>query len=60
MSPGRLLSFIKKLSFIYFQRCCVFAVGCGLSLVAVSGGYSLGAVHRFLLVVSSPVAECGL
>ena len=29
----------------------------GLSLVAVSGGYSLAVVHGFLIAVASPVAE---
>ena len=32
----------------------------GLSLVVMSRGYSLVAVHRFLLVVASLVAEHGL
>ena len=31
-----------------------------LSLVAVSGGYSLGSVLRFLIVVASPVVAQGL
>ena len=32
----------------------------GLSLVAVSGGYSLVRVHGILTVMVSLVAECGL
>ena len=32
----------------------------GFSLVAASGGYSLAAVHRFLIAVASPVVEHGL
>ena len=38
----------------------VFVSVCGLSLVVVTGGYSLAAVHRLLIVVVSLVAEHGL
>ena len=30
---------------------------CGLSLVAVSGGYSHAVMHEFLTAVASPVVE---
>ena len=33
---------------------------CRLSLVALSGGYSLVVVHGLLIAVASPVAEHGL
>ena len=36
-------------------RCCV-----GLSLVTVSEGYSLDAVHGLLIDVASPAVEHGL
>ena len=32
----------------------------GFSPVAASGGYSLVAVHRFLIAVASPVVKHGL
>ena len=35
-----LFCFISLFYFTYFWLCCVFAAACGLSLVAVSGGYS--------------------
>ena len=46
--------------FIYFQLCWVFVAARGLSLVAVSLGYALGAVLRLLIAVASLVAECRL
>ena len=42
---------------IYFQLCWVFDAAHGLSVVAVSRGYSLAVVHRLLFVVASLVAE---
>ena len=53
--------FFKISNFIYcFFGCAGSSLLCGLSLVAARGGYSLVAVHRFLIVVSSLVAEHGL
>ena len=46
--------------FIYFSLCWVFVAACGLSLVVVSGGYSLAAVYRLLIKVASFVVEHGL
>ena len=46
--------------FIYFWLLWVFVAVRGLSLVAVSGGYSFIVVHRLLIAVSSLVAEHGL
>ena len=51
-----------------FLKCCLFIFGCAGSLllhglsspVAVSGGYSLVAVHGLLIVVASTVVEHGL
>ena len=43
--------------FIYFWLLWVFVAVRGLSLVAVSGGYSFIVVHRLLIVVASLVAE---
>ena len=40
------------MSFIY--GCAVFQLLCGLSLVVVSGGRSLVAVHRHFIAVASP------
>ena len=37
--------------------CLVFVAVRGLSLVSVSGGYSLVVVHGFLIEVASLVAE---
>ena len=53
------LPFFKKIRFIYFYfwLCWVFVAVCGLSLVAVSGGYSLVVVHGFLIEMASLVAE---
>ena len=50
---------LKKIffSFIYFWLCWVFIAAQGLSLVTASGGSSLVAVHRFLIVVASLAAE---
>ena len=58
------LFFLKKI-FIYllvyhFWLHWVFISALGLSLVSASRGYSLVAVLRFLTVVASLVAECGL
>ena len=54
-------------SWLTFGDCCLFYFGCigsslphGLSLVAVSRGYSLVAVHKFLIAVASLVEEHGL
>lgn len=41
--------------FIYFLLCWVFVAECGLSLVAVSEGYSLVLVHGFFIAVASLV-----
>ena len=46
--------------FLHFLVCYVFVATHGLSLVAVSGGYSLVAVHGLLIVVASLVVELGL
>ena len=46
--------------FIYSWLCCVFVAGRGLSLVAVSGGYSSFAVCGLLIAVASLVVEHGL
>ena len=46
----------KKL-YVYFWLHYVFVAACGLSLVAVSGGYSLTVVHGLLTAVSCLVAE---
>ena len=54
-----LLIFLRK-TFIYlFLLHWVLVAVCRLSLVAVSRGYSLVAVHRLLIVVASLVAEHG-
>jgi len=47
------------LLFFYLWLCCVFVAVCRLSLAAVSGGYSLGAVQGLLIAVTSPVAKHG-
>ena len=54
-------------SFFFFFKIYLFIVGCAGSsllgadfLVLGSGGYSLVAVHRLLLVVASFIAEHGL
>ena len=49
-----------SISFIYIWLRWVFVAARGLSLVAVSGGYSFLAVHRLLIAVASLVAEHGL
>ena len=43
--------------FIYFWLCWIFIVAHGLSLVVMSGGCSLVALHGLLIVVASLVAE---
>ena len=45
--------------FIYFWLCWVFVAACGLSLGAVSGGYSVD-VCGLLIAVASLLAEHGL
>ena len=42
---------------IYFQLCWVSDAAHGLSLVAVSRGYSLAVVHGLLIVVASLIEE---
>ena len=44
-------------NFIYFWLCWVFIAAHMLSLVVVSGGYSLVVVHGHLIAVASLVAE---
>ena len=57
--------FFKKINLFiyfilfYFWLPWVFIAACGLSLVAVSRGYSV-AVHGLLIAVASLVAEHGL
>ena len=46
--------------FIYFGLCWILVAACGLSLVAVSGGYSVVVLHRLLIAVASLVVEHGL
>ena len=46
--------------FIWFWPCWVVIAAWAFSLVAANRGYSLGAVHRCLVVVASLVAEHGL
>ena len=55
-----LFLFKKLIVFIYFWLCWVFVANAGFSLVEVSRGYSLIAVHRLLIVAASLVAKCGL
>ena len=50
-------SFFLNYLFIYLWLFWVFVAVCGLSLVAVSGGYSLVVVHGFLIEAASLVAE---
>ena len=45
---------------LYFWLCWVFMDAYGLSLVVVSGGHSLIAVHGVLVALVSFVAEHGL
>ena len=45
---------------IYFLLCWVFLATCMLSLLVASGGYSLVAVHRLLIVMASHVETHGL
>ena len=45
---------------IYFWLCWVFIAVLWLSLVAVSGAYSLAAVCQLLIAVASLVEEPGL
>jgi len=46
--------------FIYFWLLWVFVAVRGLSLVAMSRGYSLVAVRRLLITLASLVVELGL
>ena len=55
---GRNFFFFFLLYSLFFSS-WVFGVACGLSLVLVSKGYSLVAVHRPLISVASLVAEQG-
>ena len=48
--------FLKLFLFVYFWLRRVFVAVCGLSLVAVSGGYSLAAVSGLLISVVFLVA----
>ena len=50
----------KSNIFIYFWLHWVFVAVRGLSLVAMSGGYSFLAVRRLLVAVASLVEEHGL
>ena len=47
-------------NFIYFWLCWVFIAAHRLSLVVVSGGYSLVAMHGRLIVAASLFGEHGL
>ena len=51
----RWIVFFKLIN--YFLTALRLLGGCGLSLVLVSRGYSLIAVHRVLIVVTSLVAQ---
>ena len=51
---------LKNILYIIFFLCWVFVAAWAFSLVAANRGYSLGAVHRCLVVVASLVAEHGL
>ena len=57
-SLGCHFTFLKKFffSFVYFWLPGSLML-CSLSLVAVSGGYSLVVVHRLLIAVASLIAE---
>ena len=51
-------SLFKKFYYLFiFWLLWVFIATSGLSLVEVSRGYSLAAVHQLLIVVASLVAE---
>ena len=52
--------FMHTYTFTFFLLCWVFVSMHRLSLVAVSRGYTLGAVHRLLIVGASLAAEHGL
>ena len=47
--------FLINIFFLYFWLPWVFVAVLGISLVAVSGSYSLAVVHRLLIVVASLV-----
>ena len=49
--------FFNNFIYLYFWLCWVFVAVLGFSLVAVSGGYSLVAMHGDLMVAASPLAE---
>ena len=53
------LIFFKHFN-LFIWLCWVFVAVRQLSLVGVSGGYSLVAMHRILTVGPSLVAECRL
>ena len=55
----KLLFFFLSYLFIYFWLHWVFVGARGLSVVAVSGGYSSFVVRGLLIVVASVVAEHG-
>ena len=50
----------KCIHLLYFWLCWVSVTAPGLSLVAVSGGYSLVAMHELLIALTSLVVEPGL
>ena len=52
--------FMHTYTFTFFLLCWVFVSMHRLSLVAASRGYTLGAVHRLLIVGASLAAEHGL
>ena len=56
----RIFFFFESNLFLYFWLHWVFVASCRLSLVTASGGCSLVAVLRLLMVVASLVEEHGL
>ena len=56
MHPEHFKSFIKEIIYLVLV-CWVFVAAQALSLVEVSGGYSLIALRQLLTAVASPVAE---
>ena len=57
LSPCHTQLSFKKYICIYFWLCWVFAAEHGLSLLEVSGGYSLVAMCRLLIEVASLIVE---
>ena len=61
MGPSQGLAFTLNIMDIYIYSfilgCTRSSLLCGLTLVAVSGGYSLVAVHGFLIEVVSLIVE---